>query len=56
MNDIAALVGGDTVNIPERPGEARETLANIERANNMIGWKPTISIEDDFSSTSQRSI
>jgi len=56
VNDIAALVGGDTVNIPERPGEARETLANIERANNMIGWKPTISIEDDFSSTSQRSI
>jgi len=31
--------------IPARPGETRKTLANNSRARDLIGWKPTVSLE-----------
>ena len=31
--------------IPSRPGEAKETLANIEKVKSVLGWKPEISLE-----------
>ena len=48
VNEVASFISDDTVTIPERPGEARETLANIERANNMLDWVPKITLEDYF--------
>ena len=48
VNEVASFISDDTVTIPERPGEARETLANIERANNMLDWAPKITLEDYF--------
>ncbi|NQU83730.1 MAG: NAD-dependent epimerase/dehydratase family protein [Parcubacteria group bacterium] len=45
VNHIASLVGGETINLPARI-EPHDTLANIERANNLLNWKPTISLEE----------
>ena len=48
VNEIAAFISDDTVHIPERPGEARETLADIKRANTLLDWEPKITLEDYF--------
>ena len=48
VNEIAAFISDNTVHIPERPGEARETLADIKRANNLLDWEPKITLEDYF--------
>ena len=48
VNEIAAFISDNTVHIPERPGEARETLADIKRANNLLDWGPKITLEDYF--------
>jgi len=45
INEIAAMFGGPTVHLPERPGEYRATLASIEKAKG-IGWSPKIRLED----------
>jgi nucleoside-diphosphate-sugar epimerase len=36
--------------IPARPGEARETLADISDAKTFLGWKPEISLDDALKS------
>ena len=46
INEIAAMMGGETVNIPSRPGESRITLANASKANFELGWTPKICLED----------
>lgn len=45
VNEIAALVGGETEFIGDRVGEARETLADNGRAV-LNGWRPTKDIKD----------
>lgn len=44
VNELAKMIGGETVNIPARPAEARVTLAENSRAANELGWKPQISL------------
>ncbi len=46
VNEVAAMISDDTVNIDPRPGEARETLADIERARLLLDWEPKIDLED----------
>ena len=46
VNEIAALVGGETVNIPARLGESRITLANAAKAKKHFGWTPKVRLED----------
>ena len=46
INEIAKLIGGDTINIPTRPAESRITLANIQKIKNDFAWEPKISLED----------
>lgn len=46
VNEIAALVGGETVNIPPRLGESRITLANAAKAKEHFGWTPKVRLED----------
>ena len=46
INEIAKLIGDNTINIPTRPAESRITLANIEKIKNDFGWKPKISLEN----------
>ena len=45
VNYLAELIGGETVNIPKRPGEPDSTHADITKIKKMLGWKPTISFE-----------
>ena len=46
VNHLASLIGGDSVNIPKRPGEPDATFADISRIVSQLGWNPRISIED----------
>ena len=42
---ISAMIGGEYVHIPNREGEARHTLANLEKSKRVLGYEPTISLE-----------
>lgn len=42
----SALKNNRAVYIPSRTGEIRRTLANISKARDMLGWKPTITLEE----------
>jgi len=48
VNEVAAFISDDTINIPERPGEARETLADNSRAQKLLSWTPQTSLEEYF--------
>lgn len=45
INEVASLVGGESEFIPPRLGEARVTLANISKANEILGWKPEVTLQ-----------
>jgi UDP-glucose 4-epimerase len=40
INEIAKMYGHEMINIPPRIGESRETLANNDKAKNVLSWKP----------------
>jgi len=45
VNQIADMIGGNTMNLlPVK--EPKETLADNEKAYRVLGWKPTMKIED----------
>ena len=44
INEVAALVGGATTYIPDRPAEALVTLADVSKARELLGWQPTVSL------------
>ena len=44
--DIAKLMGGEYVHIPARKGESRETLANIDKISEMLGYEPSVKLEE----------
>lgn len=46
INELADMVGGEKINIPERKGESRVTLANITKAREILGWFPKRDLED----------
>ena len=46
VNEIADMIGGDRVNVPPRPGEARVTLANASKAHTQLQWKATVQLSD----------
>lgn len=46
VNRLVALLGGDTVHIPKRPGEPDCTFADIAKITATLGWRPTVSFED----------
>ena len=46
INQVADLVGGDKTYIPSRAGEARETMADISKATQILGWSPNHRLED----------
>ena len=45
VNEIAKIIGGDTINIPPRVGESRITLANNSKIKRELGWKPTVDLK-----------
>ena len=46
VNEIASFISDDIINIEPRDGEARETLANIDKVYNTFGWRPEIDVKD----------
>lgn len=44
VNEIAKIIGGDTINIPPRLGECRVTLANYFKAKDHLKWTPKVSL------------
>lgn len=45
VNDVAALVGGEAVHVEPRL-EPHDTRADNRRAKELLGWEPTIALED----------
>ncbi len=46
INKIARMIGGQTAPIPLPPGEMRDTLADITKAKDLLGWRPEITLEE----------
>jgi UDP-glucose 4-epimerase len=46
VNRIAELIGGPTIHLPPRPGDARHSLADLSQAREILGWEPEVSTED----------
>ncbi|MFB6226547.1 MAG: NAD-dependent epimerase/dehydratase family protein, partial [Candidatus Paceibacteria bacterium] len=49
VNEIAAIVGGETTQIPEREGEIRFSEADIDKAREKLDWKPQVGFEEGMS-------
>ena len=47
--EIAQMISDDYVFIPPRLGEAKKTLANIDKIKNVFGWNPNINIKNNVS-------
>ena len=41
INELASYFGGEKVYLPQRPGEARNTLADISTTTKLTSWLPT---------------
>ena len=46
INELADLFKHEKVYIPERPGEAQTTLADISFTQEKLGWTPKVRLED----------
>jgi UDP-glucose 4-epimerase len=49
VQEIADIIGGEHVYIAQRPGEVRDTLADISRAKSILGWEPKVSLKEGIS-------
>ncbi len=49
INQVADLIGGKKIYISSRSGEARETMADISKATQILGWSPSYRLEDAIS-------
>jgi UDP-glucose 4-epimerase len=45
INEIAKMYNHEMLNIPERAGEMKETLANTDKAKDILGWNTSIELE-----------
>jgi len=46
VNRLVALLGGDTVHVPKRPGEPESTFADTTKIRRLLGWSPRVSFDD----------
>lgn len=46
VNRIAEIIGGPKAYRERRPGDARDTLADISQAREVLGWEPQVATED----------
>lgn len=51
INQVADMIGGERVYLPERVGETRDTLADTSRARRLLGWEATVKLENYLSSS-----
>lgn len=48
INELAGMIGGETVNMPPWL-EPHDSVADITRAQELLGWEPSIKLEDGIS-------
>lgn len=46
VNEVAALIGGETINVPPRAGDMRFTKANMDKSKELLGWEPSINFPE----------
>lgn len=46
VNELAKMIGGESVHVDPRPGDPRRTQADNTKAKELLGWQPTIALED----------
>ena len=46
INELAAMYDFPTKYIPKRPGEAKETLADISYAIEKLGYEPSVELKE----------
>ncbi len=46
VNTVANLIGGKKIQIPERPGEPKRSLGDIDKIKSELNWKPKTTIEE----------
>ena len=46
VNEVAAMISDNTINIPPRPAEARLSLANNKKIYEAFGWSPRVKLEE----------
>ena len=44
--DLVDMIGGEYIYIPPRVGESRHTLANVEKASALLGWKSKVNLKN----------
>jgi UDP-glucose 4-epimerase len=46
INELVEMFECEKVYLPARPGESRETKADISKTIKMVGWKPRYNLKD----------
>lgn len=46
VNEIVKMIGGDSVFVPPRPGDMRYTKADSSKAKELLGWEPTLTLQE----------
>ena len=46
VNRLVALLRGDVVHVPKRPGEPDRTHADVRKIGARLGWRPKVAIEE----------
>lgn len=46
VNDLAAMIGGEREYLPPRPGDAQDTFGDTQKAKELLGWEPEVSLEE----------
>jgi len=54
VSRIAEMIGGPTVRKPGRVGDMRDTLADRTHAEQILGWRPKVSIEEGIADLLKR--
>jgi UDP-glucose 4-epimerase len=48
INEIARMIGGETMHLPPRPGDPRMTQADFSLTKQLIDWEPSIKFTEGF--------
>lgn len=46
VNALAEMIGGEKEYLPKRPGDAKDTFGDSSLAKRLLGWAPTVALED----------
>ena len=46
VNELVQLIGGESTQIPKRPGEPDITFADTQKIKSQLGWAPKVSFEE----------